>query len=80
MISKIIRADSFYHTCRYICNKPEAEVLIAEGVREHDFKLMAKDFEMQQQLRPTKQHACFHAILSFHPHEKPSNELLKEIC
>ena len=80
MISKHVPANSFYHTCRYICKKPEAEVLVVEGVRGHDYKLMAEDFEAQQQLRPTKTQACFHAILSFYPGEKPSNETMKEIA
>ena len=80
MISKHVPANSFYHTCRYICNKPGAEVLITEGVRGHDYKLMADDFEIQQQLRPEKKQACFHSILSFYPGEKPSDEMMKEIA
>jgi len=80
MISKPVPADSFYHTCRYVCQKAGAEVLIAEGVRGHDYRLMAEDFLSQQQMRPTKEKACFHSILSFHPSEKPSDEILKEIA
>lgn len=80
MISKPVPATSFYHTCRYISNKQGAEVLITEGVRSHDYKLMAADFEMQQQLRPSKTQACFHSILSFYPGEKPSDEMMKEIA
>ncbi len=80
MISKYIPANSFYHTCRYICNKPGAMILVTEGVREHDYKLMAADFETQQQLRPSKHQACFHSILSFYPGEKPSDELMAEIA
>src|SRR5687767_1876554 len=80
MISKIIQAHSFYHTCRYICQKPGAEVLHVEGVREHDFKVMAADFEMQQQFRESKMRACFHSILSFYPGERPSDGLMKEIA
>lgn len=80
MISKVVPADSVYHTCRYICNKPGSEVLITDGVREYDHKLMAEDFIRQQQLRPGKQKAFFHGILSFHPSEKPSNEVLQEIA
>lgn len=79
MISKHIPANSFYHTCRYISNKPGSELLIAEGVRDYDFKLMAVDFQTQQQVRPEKKQACFHSILSFYPGEKPSDELMKEI-
>jgi len=80
MISKVVAANSFYHTCRYICNKPGAEVLVAEGVRGHDYKLMAEDFVMQQEMRPSKNMACFHGILSFYPGEKPSDETMKEIA
>lgn len=80
MISKPVSANSFYHTCRYISNKAGAELLIAEGVRGHDYKLMADDFQVQQQLRPDKKQACFHSILSFYPGEKPSNEMMKEIA
>ena len=80
MISKPVPAHSFYHTCRYICQKTGAEVLIAEGVRGHDYKLMAEDFLNQQQMRPTKEKACFHSILSFYPGEKPSDETMKEIA
>lgn len=80
MISKAIPANSFYHTCRYISNKPGAEVLLAEGVRGHSYKLMAEDFIRQQQMRPSKQLACFHGILSFYPGENPSNEMMKEIA
>src|SRR6185312_4737308 len=80
MISKPLPANSFYHTCRYVCQKKGAEVLIAEGVRWHDYKLMAEDFLRQQQSRPSKGKAVFHSILSFHPDEKPSDEQLKEIA
>jgi hypothetical protein len=80
MISKPIPANSFYHTSRYVCQKKGAEVLIAEGVRGHDYKLMAEDCLRQQRTRPSKGNAVFHSILSFHPDEKPSDEMLKEIA
>jgi len=80
VISKPVPANSFYHTCRYICQKSGAEVLIAEGVRGHNFKVMAEDFINQQQMRPGKEKACFHSILSFHPKEKPSDEIMMEIA
>jgi hypothetical protein len=80
VISKPLPANSFYHTCRYVCQKKGAEVLTAEGVRGHDYKLMAEDFLRQQQTRPSKGKAVFHSILSFHPDEKPSDEVLKEIA
>lgn len=80
MISKPVPARSFYHTCNYIANKPGAEILIAEGVRSHDVKLMAEDFERQRQLHPSKELACFHGILSFYPGENPSDEIMTEIA
>lgn len=80
MISKNLPANSFYHTCRYISNKQGAEVLLTDGVRGHNYKLMAEDFIRQQQMRPSKKLACFHGILSFYPGEKPSNEMMKEIA
>lgn len=80
MISKALKADSFYHTCRYVCQKKGAEVLLADGVRSHDFRLMAEDFTRQQASRPGKEKAGVHLILSFHPDEKPSDDLMKEIA
>jgi hypothetical protein len=80
MISKQLTAHSFYHTCRYIASKPGAEWLVAEGVRSHDYKLMAEDFNLQQSLRPTKKLACFHGILSFYPGEKPTDDTMKNLA
>lgn len=80
MISKVLQADSFYHTARYIVQKPGMEVIHVEGVRQHDVTLMAADFETQAALRPEKAHACFHAILSFYPGEKLSDEKILEIA
>jgi hypothetical protein len=80
MISKHVPSGSFYHTCRYACERLEAEVLFTEGVRGHDYKLMAQDFLIQQEMRSSKKMACFHGILSFYPGEKPSDEMMVEIA
>ena len=80
MISKSVSSRSFYHTCRYITEKSGAEIILSQGVRDHDYKLMADDFETQKELRPSKSRACFHSILSFYPGEKPSDEVMKEIA
>jgi hypothetical protein len=69
MLSKVFSGHSFYHACRYVVNKPGAEVLAYEGVRGHDYRLMSDDFIMQQQMRPEKEKACFHCSLSFYPGE-----------
>lgn len=80
MISKAFDGHSFYHACRYMCNKAGAEVLATEGVRGYNYKLMAADFIDQAAQRPTKKQACFHAVLSFHPHEKPDDAKIVAIA
>lgn len=79
MISKVFDGHSFYHACRYMCNKAGAEVLEAEGVRGYNYKYMADDFLRQAADRPGKGQACFHAVLSFYPGEKPADELMAKI-
>ncbi len=80
MLSKFYLGHSFYHARRYIVTKQGAEVLYAEGVRSHDFKLMANDFMLQQQLRPAKEKACFHCSLSFYPGEVISDDMMVKIA
>ncbi len=80
MLSKVYHGHSFYHACRYIVTKQDAKILYAEGVRSHDFKLMADDFMMQQQLRPAKEKACFHSSLSFYPGEVVDDEIMVKIA
>jgi hypothetical protein len=81
MISKVIIGKVFYGACRYICkDKNRAIVLETAGVRSHDYKLMAKDFELQQQLRPGLHKAVFHGILSFYPGEKVTDQKMVEIA
>lgn len=81
MISKVFPGHSFYHAVRYVCReKIKPEILVTEGVRAHDYRLMAEDFINQYLLRPTKKQACFHSVLSFHPTEKPDNTTLMEIA
>lgn len=79
MLSKVYSGHSFYHACRYIVNKPGAEVLEYEGVRGHDYKLMSDDFITQQQLHASKERACFHCSLSFYPGEGLSNDVMATI-
>ncbi len=80
MISKVYGGHSFYHACRYIVTKQGAEVLYAEGIRSHDYKLMADDFRIQQEMRPQKEKACFHASLSFYPGEGLSHEQMVKLA
>jgi hypothetical protein len=80
MVSKVFSGHSFYHACRCIVNKPGAEVLECEGIRGHDFKVMAEDFLVQQERRLGKQKVCFHCCLSFYPGEKLSDEHMAKIA
>lgn len=80
MISKVLDGHSFGPACQYICNRKEAEILEAEGVREGNYVEMARDFLAQAQLREHKKQACFHAVLSFHPDDKVDRETMKEIA
>ncbi len=81
MISKVVIGKTFYGACRYICmDKKRAVVLEAEGVRDYDYKLMAKDFELQQSLRPSLTKAVFHGIISFYPGEKVEDKMMAEIA
>ena len=81
MISKVFSGHSFYHACRYICKDDErAQVLATEGVRGHDYRLMAQDFITQQELRSSKKQVCFHSILSFYPGENPGDAKMVEIA
>ena len=81
MISKVFPGHHFYHAVRYVCREEkDPEILVTEGVRAHDYRLMAQDFMSQHELRPTKKQACFHSVLSFHPEENPANDTLVEIA
>ncbi|MDP4286186.1 MAG: relaxase/mobilization nuclease domain-containing protein [Bacteroidota bacterium] len=81
MISKVIIGKTFYGACRYILmDQKRAVVLETEGVRDYDYKLMAKDFEMQQASRPSLTKAVFHGIISFYPGEKIEDRMMAAIA
>jgi hypothetical protein len=71
MIGRIFQPSaSFVRACRYVTQDQErAQVLYQEGVRGHDYRLMARDFEMVAQLRDTIGKPVFHAVLTFHGDE-----------
>jgi len=80
MISKVIIGKTFYGACRYVCmDQKRAVVLASEGVRDHNYKLMSIDFEMQRELRPSLSKAVFHGIISFYPGEKIEDKTMVEI-
>lgn len=80
MISKVISSASFRRTCQYVLGKDGAYVLAADGIRDHCPRLMADDFEAQAELRRTISRPCFHAVLSFPPGEKVTDELMEELA
>ena len=81
MISKVVIGKTFYGACRYVCmDKKRAVVLDSEGVRDYDYKLMAKDFELQQSMRGSLTKAVFHGIISFYPGEKVEDKMMAEIA
>jgi len=82
MISKVIPpGKSFAGVCRYLsANRGRAEVILSDGVRDYNYKLMALDFEEQRQFNPGLKSPVQHIILSYYPGEKISNEKMAEIA
>jgi len=82
MLSKIfITGKTFGETCLYVSQDlVRAEVLHAEGVRGHDYRLMAEDFELQHQFWPEKEKPVFHAALTFPKGEVVADEVMVSIA
>jgi Relaxase/Mobilisation nuclease domain len=74
-------AKSFVRQSRYLLqDQTRAETLYQEGVRGHDYRLMAQDFEMIYQLHPGRTHPVFHSVLDFHPNERLDDARMIEIA
>jgi hypothetical protein len=74
-------AKSFLRQSRYLLqDQTRAETLYQEGVRGHDYRLMARDFEMIHQLHPGRTHPVFHSVLDFHPNEHLDDTQMVEIA
>src|SRR6202000_226170 len=82
MIAKVfLTGKTFGETCEYLHREQShSQVLAVEGVRGHDRKLMAEDFEWQHKLMPEKEKPVFHAALSFPPGERLEDTRLAEIA
>jgi hypothetical protein len=82
MIARIFpRASSFRRVCRYVSkDMARSIVLDAEGVREHDYRLMARDFETIHSLRELRQRPVFHGVLDFHRKEELDDRQVVEIA
>jgi hypothetical protein len=81
MIARIFpRAQSFKKVCRYVCEDlTRAKVLYQEGVRGHDYRLMARDFEMIHGLHSGIGKPVFHGVLDFHRDERLDDGRMAEI-
>ena len=81
MIAKtFLTAQGFGQSCAYVCQDlSRAVVLTAEGVRVHDVRLMAADFEWQHGLMPEKEKPVYHCVLSFPKGERVEDERLVEL-
>ncbi|HXB08067.1 MAG TPA: relaxase/mobilization nuclease domain-containing protein [Puia sp.] len=75
-----LTGKGFGETCAYLCqDQVRAQVLAAEGVRKHDVRLMAADFELQLGLMPEKEKPVYHGVLSFPEGERVGDERLVEL-
>jgi Relaxase/Mobilisation nuclease domain len=74
-----LNGKTFPEACQYVLEQSQAQVIYAEGVRTHDHRLMAEDFEWQHRLMPEKEKSVFHGVLSFPPGESVTDERLVEI-
>src|SRR5690606_25588442 len=64
----------------YVVNKPEAEILTAEGVRMQNVAAMIQDFNMQRKMRPGLGKAAGHLVLSWSSEDLPKldNKIMAE--
>jgi hypothetical protein len=82
MIARIFpEARSFRRVCRYVSQDlARSIVLDVEGVREHDYRLMARDFETIHSLRELRGRPVFHCVLDFHAKEELDDRQVVEIA
>ncbi len=75
MIARVFApGGSFRGTCQYVAEDlTRAQVIWQEGVRGHDYRLAARDFELVAALHDTISKPVFHAVLTFHRDEKLDN-------
>ncbi|HLZ86218.1 MAG TPA: relaxase/mobilization nuclease domain-containing protein [Puia sp.] len=75
-----LTGKGFGETCAYLCqDQSRAQVLAAEGVRTHELRLMAADFEWQHGLMPEKEKPVYHGVLSFPGEERVNDDRLVEL-
>lgn len=65
MIGKVTIGSNFGGVVRYVIEKQEATVLMAEGVRTGEVQAMIQDFDMQRKVNPDLTKAVGHISLSW---------------
>jgi MobA/VirD2-like, nuclease domain len=82
MMAKVFRpASSFGRVCRYVSRDLRRSVVLdAEGVRGHDYKLLARDFEIIRSQRESIGHPVFHGVIDFYPKEELNDGQLIKIA
>ena len=82
MMAKVFpRARSFRRVCLYVSQDLERSIVLdAEGVRGHDYRLMARDFETIHSLRELRGKPVFHGVIDFHPKEQLDDAQLVKIA
>jgi hypothetical protein len=77
MIARVFEpGGSFGRTCQYMAEDlKRAQVIWQEGVRGHDYRLAARDFDMVAALHDTISKPVFHGVLTFHRDENLDNVL-----
>lgn len=82
MIGKPITGRSFGGCIRYLVNRPEADILDADGVRIQSAASITQDFNQQRKLNPALGKAVGHTILSWSAREKGklSDEVMTAIA
>lgn len=65
MISKVIIGKTFKGCCRYVMNKPGAQILFSSGVREDSVSNTVSDFESIRNLRLGLKKVVLHTSISF---------------
>lgn len=80
MIIKTSIGKGFGGCVNYVMGKDQAEVLHVEGVRMDSPRSMINDFSYQKSSHPELGKAVWHASFSFHPSDRVTSELMKEIA
>ena len=80
MIGKVTIGSNFGGVVRYVIQKQEASLLLAEGVRTGEVQAMINDFNMQRKMNPDLKKAVGHISLSWSKQDQPllSPEIMKQ--